>query len=152
MDLNFNTFPITAVCTGKITGEKPASSFCFSKHPLDSLLGPQDGFALLPCSGRSGGTEPSGLKPNLVHTSPARAQKSRSQISLIREREQGQSLDWSRNRVKVHSKTKIRSGVMMHAYDLSTWEVMEVGSSVQDLLSDRAIQAPISKKKKKKNE
>lgn len=39
---------------------------------------------------------------------------------------------------------------MMHAYDLSTWEVMEVGSSVQDLLSDRAIQAPISKKKKKR--
>lgn len=94
MDLNFNTFPITAVWTGKITREKLASSFCFSKRPLDSLLGPQDGFALCPTLQGLEGLGPSSLDLNLVPTRTANAQKSalldrvqgaRSELRLVQE-------------------------------------------------------------------
>lgn len=49
-DLNFNTFPITAVWAGKITRGKQAMCFsCFSGHQLGSPhQGPQAWFVLSP--------------------------------------------------------------------------------------------------------
>lgn len=111
MDLNFNTFPITAVWTGKITREKPSSSFCFSKLPLDSLLGPQNGFALYPVLQGLQGLGPSGLELSLVGPRAARA---RNSVYLLGLREQAQSLDGSGKGVRVRSKAKIQSDVVMH--------------------------------------
>lgn len=95
MDLNFNTFPITAVWTGKITREKLANSFCFSKRPLDSLLGLLDGFALCPILQGLEGLGPASLELNLVLTCTARAQKS-TLLGRVQQAELELRLVWKR--------------------------------------------------------